>query len=200
LKEFVDEYDSALRRMVENETRADFDSFNRTIPCISTLKLEKQFQAVYTNAKFKEIHEQIVKVINCTNSHLKSECTISTCEVTEDVTVGDHIIEKKSFVNLNEDELDVKCKCALFEVRGMLCKHSISVLRTKKMTTLPPRYFLDRWKKDIKREYSKLKSSYDGVGDNPNAEIHDKLRNNFEELLSLTLEKVERCMDLMKRI
>jgi zinc finger SWIM domain-containing protein 3 len=31
LKEFVDEYDNALRRMVESETRADFDSFNRTI-------------------------------------------------------------------------------------------------------------------------------------------------------------------------
>jgi hypothetical protein len=137
---------------------------------------------------------------SCTNSHLKSECAISTCEAIEDVTIGDHIIEKKFFVNLNEDELDVKCKCALFEVRGILCKHSIFVLRTKKVTTLPARYFLDRWRKDIKREYSKLKSSYDAVGDNPNAEIHDKLRNNFEELLSLTLEKVERCMDLMKRI
>jgi hypothetical protein len=57
LKEFVDEYDTALRRMVKNETRVDFDSFNRTIPCIRALQLEKQFQVVYTNAKFKEVHE-----------------------------------------------------------------------------------------------------------------------------------------------
>jgi hypothetical protein len=57
LKEFVDQFDIALRRMVENEKRADFDSFNRTIPCISPLILEKQFQDVYTNAKFKEVHE-----------------------------------------------------------------------------------------------------------------------------------------------
>jgi hypothetical protein len=57
LKEFVDQFDSALRQMVENEKLADFDSFNRTIPCISPLPLEKQFQDVYTNAKFKEIYE-----------------------------------------------------------------------------------------------------------------------------------------------
>ncbi|XP_062161880.1 protein FAR-RED IMPAIRED RESPONSE 1-like [Alnus glutinosa] len=44
LKEFVHEYDNALRRMVESETRADFDSFNRTIPCISALQLEKSFK------------------------------------------------------------------------------------------------------------------------------------------------------------
>jgi len=34
LKEFVDD---VLRRMVESETRAHFNSFNRTIPCISAL-------------------------------------------------------------------------------------------------------------------------------------------------------------------
>jgi hypothetical protein len=55
IERFVDEYDTVLRRMVENETRADFDSFNRTIPCISALQLEKQFQVVYTNAKFIEV-------------------------------------------------------------------------------------------------------------------------------------------------
>jgi hypothetical protein len=41
LKEFVDEYDNGLRRMVESETRADFDSFNRTIPCIAYLAVRE---------------------------------------------------------------------------------------------------------------------------------------------------------------
>ncbi|XP_062147806.1 protein FAR1-RELATED SEQUENCE 5-like [Alnus glutinosa] len=161
LKEFVDEYDNGLRRMVESETHADFDSFNRTIPCISALQLEKQFQVVYTNAKFKEVHEQFVKMMSCNNSLLKSEGAISTFEVVEYVAIGDHLIEKTFLVYFNDDELEVKCTCALFEVRGILCRHSLSVLRTKKVTTLPQRYVLDRWRKDIKREYSKVKSSYD---------------------------------------
>ncbi|XP_062162209.1 protein FAR1-RELATED SEQUENCE 4-like [Alnus glutinosa] len=201
LKEFVDQFDIALRRMVENETRADFDFFNRTIPCISPLLLEKQFQDVYTNAKFKEVHEQFGKVMTCNNSHLKSEGAISTYEVIDyGVVVGSRTIEKTFLVYLNEDELDVKCTCALFELRGILCTHSISVLMTKKVTALPSRYVLDRWRKDIKREYSMIKSSFDAIGDNPNAQLHDKIRNNLEELLSLTAVKVERCMDVMKNI
>jgi hypothetical protein len=135
------------------------------------------------------------------NSHLKSEGAISTFEVIEYVVIGDHLIEKTFLVYFNEDELEVKCTCALFEVRGILCRHSLSVLRTKKVTTLPQRYVLDRWRKDIKREYSKVKSSYDAIGDNPHAQIYDKVRNNFEELLSLASENTEeRCMELMKRI
>jgi hypothetical protein len=201
LKEFVDEYDDALKRMVESEIRADFDSFNCTIPCISALQLEKQFQVVYTNAKFKEVRGQFVKMMSCNNSLLKSEGAISTFEVIDYVAVGDHLIEKTFLVYFNEDELEVKCTCALFEVRCILCRHSLSVLRTKKATTLPQRYFLDKWRKDIKGEYSKLKSSYDAIGDNPNAQIHDKLRNNFKELLSLTSVNTEkRCMELMKRM
>jgi hypothetical protein len=201
LKEFVDEYDNALRRMVESETRADFDYFNRTIPCISALQLEKQFQVVYTNAKFKEVHEQFVKMMSCNNSLLKSKCAISTFEVVEYVTVGDHLIEKTFLVYFNEDEFEVKCTCALFEVRGILCRHSLSMLRTKKVTTLPQIYVIDRWMKDIKREYSKVKSSYDTIGDNPHAQIHDKVRNFFEELLLLTsVNTKKRCMELMKRI
>jgi len=94
----------------------------------------------------------------------------------------------------------VKCTCALFELRGILCTHSISVLMTKKVIELPSRYVLDRWRKDIKREYSMIKSSFDAIGDNPNAQLHDKIRNNLEELLSLTTGKVERCMDGMKNI
>jgi hypothetical protein len=45
-----------------------------------------------------------------------------------------------------------------------------------------------------------IKSSFDAIGDNPNAQLHDKIRNNLEELLSLTAGKVEHCMDVMKNI
>jgi hypothetical protein len=200
LKEVVDQFDSGLRRMVENEKKGDFDSFNRTIPCLSLSSFEKQFQDVYTNAKFKEVHEQFGRVMHCNNKVLRSEGAISTYEVIEYVVVFGNQIEKTFVVYFNEDELEVKCTCALFELRGILCRHSISVLMTKNVKPLPSRYILDRWRKDIKREYSMLKSSYDDFGDTPNAQIYDKLRQNFERVLSLTLGNVERCMDLMNDV
>lgn len=74
--------------MVENKTRADFDSFNCTIPCISPLSLEKQFQDAYANVKFKKVYEQFEKLITCNNSHLESE------GIEFVVSVGSRMIEK----------------------------------------------------------------------------------------------------------
>lgn len=59
LKEFVDQYDNALRRKVEVENAADFDSFNTIISCVSWWPLEKQFHKIYTHAKFKEVQKEI---------------------------------------------------------------------------------------------------------------------------------------------
>jgi hypothetical protein len=44
LKEFVDQYSSALCRKVEKENIADSVSFNETIVCLSMFPLEKKFQ------------------------------------------------------------------------------------------------------------------------------------------------------------
>jgi hypothetical protein len=41
--EFVDGYDNALRKKVENENITDFKSFNSTIACVSKYSFEKKF-------------------------------------------------------------------------------------------------------------------------------------------------------------
>ena len=64
LKEFVDQFDNALRRMVERERKSDFDSFNHTIQYFFSFPLKKVFQEVYTNAKFKEVQREFVKEVS----------------------------------------------------------------------------------------------------------------------------------------
>jgi hypothetical protein len=54
LKQFVEQYENALRDKVEKENKADSKSFQEVIPCITHYDFERQFQATYTNAKFKE--------------------------------------------------------------------------------------------------------------------------------------------------
>lgn len=54
LKEFVDQYDNALRKKSENEKWADFYSFNIKIRCISTSPLEKRSQELHKNVKFRK--------------------------------------------------------------------------------------------------------------------------------------------------
>jgi hypothetical protein len=40
-------------------------------------------------------------------------------------------------------------------------------------TILPPRYYLPRWRKDIKRRYTLVKSSYDAFGVDPDNERYN---------------------------
>lgn len=63
LKEFIDQYDNALKKKIENENVADFHSFNATIPCISISPTEKRFQNLYTNSKFREVQLQLTGII-----------------------------------------------------------------------------------------------------------------------------------------
>ena len=199
LKEFVDRFDNALRKMVEKEVRFDLDCFNCTIPCATNLSLKKQFQDVYTNTKFKEVHEQFATDVHCNNSLLKSECAISTYQVVETCQPHEnHMIDKIFIVFFNEDKIEVKCICAMFEFRGILYKHSISVLVTKKVTMLPSRYILDRWRNDIKRKYTLIKSNCDAFVSSSSAQRYDKMFKKFEELALLTLESEEYSMEVMK--
>lgn len=59
LRQFVEQYDYALRDKIEKENYADFQSFNTCIPCITHFEIEKQFQAAYTTDKFKEFHKEL---------------------------------------------------------------------------------------------------------------------------------------------
>uniref|UniRef100_A0A453IWL2 Protein FAR1-RELATED SEQUENCE n=1 Tax=Aegilops tauschii subsp. strangulata TaxID=200361 RepID=A0A453IWL2_AEGTS len=59
LKQFVEQYENALRDKVEKENKADSKSFQQQIPCITHYDFERQFQAAYTTAKFKEFQDQL---------------------------------------------------------------------------------------------------------------------------------------------
>ena len=65
LKQFVEQYENALRNKVEKETRADADSFSKQIPTVTHYMLERQIQKVYTLSKFKEFQGELVGKIYC---------------------------------------------------------------------------------------------------------------------------------------
>ncbi|KAF5457214.1 hypothetical protein F2P56_021330 [Juglans regia] len=167
LKEFVDQFDNALRKKVELETTADFNSSNQTIPCSSAFRIEKQFQSVYTNAKFKEVQREVWGMILCNCILISKEGCISTYDVLDEITTDDdHVKSIKYTVYFNNEEVDVKCTCALFEMRGIVCRHALNVCQMNKIHALPEKYVLDRWRKDLKRRYTMVKSSYDDLRQN----------------------------------
>ncbi|XP_042954723.1 protein FAR-RED ELONGATED HYPOCOTYL 3-like [Carya illinoinensis] len=187
LKEFVDQFDNALRKKVKVETTTDFNSTNQTIPYSSAFCIEKQFQAVYTNAKFKEVQREVWGMILCNCILISKEGCISTYDVLDEITADDdHVKSMKYTVYFNEEEVDVKCTCALFEMRGILCRHVLNVCQMNKIYALPDKYILDRWRKDLKRRYTVVKSSYDDLQQNA-----DSRRYEFV---------VKRCLKLATRV
>ena len=65
LKQFVEQYERALRSKVEKEFQADAKSFSQMVPCASRYPMEKQFQEVYTISKFKEFQNEFTGKMYC---------------------------------------------------------------------------------------------------------------------------------------
>ncbi|XP_028066846.1 protein FAR-RED IMPAIRED RESPONSE 1-like [Camellia sinensis] len=89
LKQFVEQYDNALRSKIEKETKADFKSCNKLYDCLMVYRLEKQFRAAYTNSKFKEVQLEMKCLVYCRANLIKEECAICTYHVREAVVVGE---------------------------------------------------------------------------------------------------------------
>jgi hypothetical protein len=134
----------------------------------------------------------------CFSSLLKCEGAISTYEVIDRVRVNDDFAkEVKCCVYFNDDECNVKCTCRLFEFRGIMCRHALIVLTLiKSVEELPSKYILDRWRKDLKRKYIFVKSSYDDLSGNPKAQKYDDLCNDFFEVAFIALEDTETYMKM----
>ncbi|KAL2541697.1 Protein FAR1-RELATED SEQUENCE 5 [Abeliophyllum distichum] len=64
-KQFVEQYDRALRSKVEKEFQTDFRSFSQMVPCATKYDIEKQFQSVYTITKFRKFQEEFTAKVYC---------------------------------------------------------------------------------------------------------------------------------------
>ncbi|KAF5462239.1 hypothetical protein F2P56_018262 [Juglans regia] len=192
LKEFVDQFDNALRKKIENENAADFHSFNLTIPAVSISPLEKIFQATYTNSKFREIEKEVIGMVGVLPTLHQKAGVIATYHVEDEVCVDDFIKEVTQMVYFNEAEVDVKCSCALFEMIGILCRHALAIIRVNKVKNVPQKYILDRWRMDIKRTYTFIRSTYDSVDVRPEVSRYSRILKPHGS----DIDRVDTCMNL----
>ncbi|XP_042983153.1 protein FAR-RED IMPAIRED RESPONSE 1-like [Carya illinoinensis] len=178
LKEFVDQYDNALKKKIENENVADFHSFNVTISCISRTPIEKRYQDLYTNGKFREVQQQLARVIDLDPVLLKVDGRVKTYVVEDEVCLEEFTkLVTHSVQFSQEDTGAAKCSCGLFEMRGIVCRHIFVVFKCNGIKSLPDRYILDRWRKDIKRRYILIHSSYDTVHQREDSIAYSSLLN-----------------------
>lgn len=195
IKQFVEQYDKALRNKVEKEHLADFQCFSTWIPCVTLFEMEKQFQVAYTNTKFKEFQKELTGKLYCEVSCVDDRD--GKFDVSEVVFVGEKRKQVHFNVYFSEENCEVQCSCGLFEFRGILCKHAISVLLKMEVINVPEKYILPRWRKDLKRCYTRFKVGYyDDWTSNLETERYDKLRKKFDEAADFAVVSDEKTMML----
>ncbi|XP_058211621.1 protein FAR1-RELATED SEQUENCE 6-like [Rhododendron vialii] len=204
LKQFVEQYENALAKKVDNEKNEDTKSSQSYIPCIIEDELEKQFQSTYTNAKAKEFQDEFVGKLGCSLQERKVGDVWSEYEVKEWITFGEG--EEKgrkrvSFtVDFNGETNEANCNCRLFEFRGMVCRHQLMVFHDRGVQRLPDKYVLRRWRKYVKRVHTKIRINYANSSTTIEARRHDNMCNLFNEVADLAEDYQEKYAKVMGRL
>ncbi|RYQ88355.1 hypothetical protein Ahy_B09g095591 isoform L [Arachis hypogaea] len=100
-------------------------------------------------------------------------------------------IFNKFVVTYNSVAAEVKCQCLLFESRGILCRHALSVLSFEQVSQVSPRYILERWSKKVKRRHTHIKSSHDEPLMEPRSKRFDQLVFRSQNICEFASESEE---------
>nr|XP_029151637.1 protein FAR1-RELATED SEQUENCE 5-like [Arachis hypogaea] len=140
LRQFVKQYDNCLASREQAERELDAADFHTVIPCTTKSAIEAQFHHVYTHEKFREVQAQFRGKVSCITRSMHSTLGFTTYEVIEQVSNSTF---NKFVVTYDAESQDVKCHCLLFESRGILCRHSLSVLSFERVDNVAPKYILE---------------------------------------------------------
>ncbi|RYR74518.1 hypothetical protein Ahy_A02g009256 [Arachis hypogaea] len=155
---------TGMRSTQRSESMHSF--FNKFITRNSSLR---QFVKQYDNCLASR--EQAVREFDAADFHTVIPC-FTTYEVIEQVSNSTF---NKFVVTYDAVSRDVKCHCLLFESRGILCLHSLSVLSFERVDNVTPKYILERWSKNTKRRHTHIKSSQDEPLLGPRSKRFDEL-------------------------
>ncbi|XP_052289369.1 protein FAR1-RELATED SEQUENCE 1-like [Citrus sinensis] len=131
-----------------------YKTYGQQLPCRTSFAMEKQVEEVYTISKFQEFQQELMNKIY----YEVFSCGGSKYEVIENDEKSRENIFKVIF---EKDEGEIRYVCSMFEYKGILCKHAIAMLSRNRVQLLFEKYILRRWRKEVRRFYSKVKVSYD---------------------------------------
>ncbi|KAK9229657.1 hypothetical protein WN944_022621 [Citrus x changshan-huyou] len=143
--------------------------------------MEKQVEKMYTISKFKEFQQELTALMYCDTL----DSVRSIYEISESYEQG----KKKRFdVVFEETKCEVSCIYSKFQFRGILCRHALAVLIRHHVELLPEMYILSRWRKDVRRCYSKVRISYGVHNLSIQQERYDKMCTGFTEVANITAD------------
>ncbi|KAL2901549.1 Protein FAR-RED ELONGATED HYPOCOTYL 3 [Bienertia sinuspersici] len=196
LRNFVQKYTRALDHRANAEKVATANDDRRKARVKSTSIVEKHFQKVYTDAKFREVQHECFSLMYCLpkgETKLTEHVTEYTIE--DRIQVGDpvHHVSKELKVVLDRENGELRCTCRLFEHRGILCRHCIRVMEMTNMPSVPEKHVLQRWRKDIKRKHLDIKVGFNDPDKTAEEIRYGVLQYEYEKVFQLAASSPELC-------
>ncbi|XP_022871369.1 protein FAR1-RELATED SEQUENCE 5-like [Olea europaea var. sylvestris] len=186
LKQFIEQYERALRSKVEKEFQANFKSYAQMVPCVTNHDMETQFQKVYTISKFREVQDEFIRKVYYDIISVSEGCSGTIYKVLEDILLyGVHRTKRTFSVSFTRETCDIVCSCHLFEFRGIVCRHAFTVLIRNDVKFLPDKFILRRWRRDVSRAHTRVAVYYDGLDGSPIQLRYDDMCRDFRRWLTL---------------
>ncbi|XP_042494269.1 protein FAR1-RELATED SEQUENCE 6-like [Macadamia integrifolia] len=152
LKEFLDKYELAIQKKLQKEARSDFESLHFNPVLKTKCCFESQLSKVYTSEIFKKFQVEVEEMFSCFNTtqvHVDGPVTVYIVKERVDGEGGRREIRDYE-VLYSAAEVEVRCICNLFNFKGYLCRHALTVLNYNGVVEIPSQYILPRWRKDLK--------------------------------------------------
>ncbi|KAK9689277.1 hypothetical protein RND81_09G048600 [Saponaria officinalis] len=162
LKQFIEQYEFALKRKAKEENVFNFADKNKPLKWDQGILFEDVFHKVYTNKKFQEVKDEVYGCINTNVETLPNILgSVKMFRATSKVNEPFWKKERRSFdVSIDTVSGEYKCGCKLFEFKGIVCRHIIKCLDVLDVNVIPDKYILARWRKDLVRGYENIRVGY----------------------------------------
>ncbi|XP_014503275.1 protein FAR-RED IMPAIRED RESPONSE 1-like [Vigna radiata var. radiata] len=200
LQQFVVQYDNALKVKAQKEVQVDFSSLNTTIGYGSQSPIERQFQLEYTHEKFEEVQKEFRSRMNCFIKETVADDFFNIYTIKEE-----HMWEGKcsnKFYKVHFDPMtkNATCSCLLFEFKGILCRHSLLVFGQEDVYSVPVKYILKQWSKNIHRRHTLIRASYSNINQQPTMQRYQMLCKQFNEIEEVACESEGSSKELIKEL
>ncbi|MQL72354.1 hypothetical protein Taro_004691, partial [Colocasia esculenta] len=139
-------------RSVEN--KEDLKSMDTEAYLKTCSPFEKQAATIYTRSIFQKFQQELIEVAACHPQRIcedESKLTLRVKSFEHVKLKGD---AKEYTINCQKQEKEVECSCRSFEFKGFLCRHALLVLQYVGIDSIPNKYFLQRWCKDMRYKHA----------------------------------------------
>ncbi|KAK9665560.1 hypothetical protein RND81_14G119800 [Saponaria officinalis] len=189
LKQFIEQFEFALKRKAKEENVLNFADKNRPLKWDHGFLFEEVFHKVYTNKKFQEVKDEVYGCINTNVETLPNSLGfLKMFRATSKVNDPFWKKDRRCFdVSIDTMSGEYKCGCKLFEFKGIVCRHIIKCLDVLDVNVIPDKYILDRWRKDLVRGYENIRVGYYDPGQSERVKRSVELTVRSDYMTSLAM-------------